>query len=159
MGLSAGGHLALSYAALNSHDKNSEALEGIKGVVAYYSPSDLRDLFSADHRSLFARLGAGTALKTLPGLDEETYRRYSPISWFTERMVPVMAVHGRADETVPYSSSVKMIRRLKVLGVKCRFLVHKTGGHGFEVRRKDYRTTRILEETVHFMRQAAAEHK
>jgi dipeptidyl aminopeptidase/acylaminoacyl peptidase len=70
-------------------------------------------------------------------------------------MVPVLAVHGRQDEVVPYFSSVNMIKRLKELAVPHRFLVHKTGGHGFEVIQKDYRTTRILEETVRFMRKLA----
>jgi acetyl esterase/lipase len=152
MGLSAGGHLALSYAACNSAGAKTEVMEGVRGVVAYYSPSDLRDLFSTEDKSLFARFGAGTAIKTLPRFDEEAYLRYSPISWFTEKMVPVMAVHGRRDEIVPYSSSVKMIKRLKELKVPCRFLVHKTGGHGFEVISKDYRTTKILEETVQFIK-------
>ena len=152
IGLSAGGHLALTYAAYNTAESMTKATAGVRGVVAYYAPSDLRDLFSPEDKSLLARFGAGSAVKTLPRFDEEAYLRYSPINWFTEKMVPVLAVHGRADEIVPYSSSVKMIKRLKELGVTCRFLVHKTGGHGFEVSRKDYRTTRILEETVQFIR-------
>jgi len=152
MGLSAGGHLALSYAAFNSSESNTGPMEGVRGVIAYYSPSDLRDLFSTEDKSLFARFGAGTAVKTLSHYDEEAYLRYSPTNWFTKKMVPVMAVHGRKDEIVPYSSSVKMIKRLKELGVTCRFLVHKTGGHGFEVISKDYRTTKILEETVQFVK-------
>lgn len=157
MGLSAGAHLALSYAAYTTSEKITEATKNIRGVVAYYAPSDLRDLFSTEDKSLFARFGAGTAIKKNPRLDEEAYARYSPINWFTERMVPVMAVHGRADEVVPYSSSVKMIKRLKELGITCRFLVHKTGGHGFEVVRKDFRTTKILEETVQFIKNLIGE--
>jgi len=153
MGLSAGGHLALSYAAFHSARENREALEGVKGVVAYYAPSDLRDLFlEEENKSLFVRFAAASTLKTLPQVDGETYEHYSPITWFTPRMVPVMAVHARKDQIVPFRSSFKMIKRLKELKVPCRFLVHKTGGHCFEVKEKDYRTTRILEETVRFMR-------
>ncbi len=155
MGLSAGGHLALCHAAFNTFSQGKtakKAMEGVCGVVAYYSPSDLADLFSPDDKSFFARFSVGTAMKSFPRFDEESYEKYSPVNSFTERMVPVMAVHGRLDETVPYYSSVKMIRKLKELGVSCRFLVHKTGGHGFEVRLKDYRTTLILEETVRFIR-------
>ena len=153
--MSAGGHLALHHAAFNTFEPNPNAMSGIRGVVAYYSPSDLKDLFSPEDKSFFARFGAGTALRTLPRFDEDVYERYSPINYFSSRMVPVMAVHGRQDEVVPYFSSVKMIKRLKELEVTCRFLVHKTGGHGFEVRRKDYRTTLILEETVRFMKKIA----
>ncbi|HAK45241.1 MAG TPA: hypothetical protein DCO79_04905 [Spirochaeta sp.] len=153
MGLSAGGHLALCHAAFNAGEA---AMEDVKAVVAYYSPSDLNDLFSNEDKSFFARFGAGTALKTIPQFDEEIYKKYSPINSISAEMVPVMAVHGRKDEIVPYSSSVKLIKRLKEEGVARRFLVHKTGGHGFEVRLKDYRTTLILEETVRFIRKAAA---
>jgi len=152
MGLSAGGHLALNFSAYHTSQANQAAMEGIRGVVAYYSPSDLKDLFSEDDKSIFARFGAGSAIKTLPQFDKAAYIKYSPIYKFTTNMIPVMAVHGRRDEIVPYSSSVKMIRRLKELKVPCRFLVHKTGGHGFEVRRKDYRTTKILEETAQFIK-------
>lgn len=152
LGLSAGGHLALSYAAFNSSLKNKAALEGIKGVVAYYAPADLRDLFSDEDKSLFVRFAAASTMKTLPQFDEEAYRRYSPITWFTAEMAPVLVVHARKDQVVPFRSSFKMVKRLKELKVPCRFLVHKTGGHCFEVKSKDYRTTRILEETVRFMK-------
>ena len=158
MGLSAGGHLALCHAAFNTFTQSpasARAMEGVKGVVAYYSPSDLKDLFSPEDKSFFARFGAGTALKAFPRFDEEAYEKYSPIYNLSKNMVPVMAVHGRQDEVVPYFSSVKLVRRLKELGVNCRFLVHKAGGHGFEVKLKDYRTTRILEETVRFIRKVA----
>lgn len=155
MGLSAGGHLSLYHAAFNTFKPNADAMAGIRGVVAYYSPSDLKDLFSQEDKSFFVRFGASTALKALPQFDADVYERYSPINYFSTRMVPLMAVHGRQDEVVPYSSSVKMIRKLKDLGVNCRFLVHKNGSHGFEVKLKDYRTTLILEETVRFMKKLA----
>jgi acetyl esterase/lipase len=155
MGLSAGGHLALYHAAFNTFKHNLGAMTGIKGVVAYYAPSDLNDLFSPEDKSFFARFGAGTALKALPRFDKDVYERYSPINFFSSRMVPVLAVHGRQDEVVPFFSSVNMVKRLKELGVNNRFLVHKTGGHGFEVKLKDYRTTLILEETVRFIRKVA----
>ena len=159
MGLSAGGHLALHHAALNTsgiEDSDQAVMDGVLGVVAYYPPSDLKDLFSSDDKSFFARFGAGTAMKTLPRFNEESYERFSPINNLTAAMVPVMTVHGRKDEVVPYSSSVKFVKRLKELGVPCRFLIHNTGMHGFEVRLKDYRTTLILEETVRFMKKLAS---
>lgn len=152
MGLSAGGHLALSYAAYHSFMDNSRALKGIRGVVAYYAPSDLRDLFGPDGKSLFARFAAGSTLKTLPRYDEKRYRHYSPLTWITPRMLPVAAVHGRRDRVVPFRSSFRLVKRLRQLGIPSRFLIHKKGDHGFEFRLKDYRTTRILEETLRFMR-------
>ncbi|MDC7124602.1 MAG: alpha/beta hydrolase [Spirochaetales bacterium] len=163
MGLSAGGHLALCHAAFNTcmSDEESESalsqnlMKGVCGVVAYYAPTDLIDLFSSEDKSFFARFGAGSAMKTLPRFDEDVYEKYSPINSFSKKMPPVMAVHGHKDEVVPFHSSVKTIKRLKALNVPCRFLIHKNGSHGFETKMKDYRTTLILEETVRFMRKIA----
>lgn len=157
LGLSAGGHLALYHASFNTFVPNPDAMKGIRGVVAYYSPSDLKDLFSPEDKSFFVRFGAGTALKALPRFDEDVYEHFSPINYFSSRMIPVLAVHGKLDEVVPYFSSVKMINRLKDLGINCRLMVHKTGGHSFEVKLKDYRTTLILEETVRFMKKLSEE--
>jgi acetyl esterase/lipase len=102
MGLSAGGHLALCHAAFNTIEPDSDAMEGVRGVIAYYSPSDLNDLFSTDDKSFFARFGASAALKTIPMFDDEIYHQYSPINHFSDKMVPVLAVHGRQDEVGPY---------------------------------------------------------
>lgn len=152
IGLSAGGHLALSYAAYNTSQKNHQAMKGILSVIAYYAPSDLRDLFAEDDKSLFVRLAAGSTLKTLPAFDEEVFIRYSPVTWLTSEMVPVLAVHGMKDETVPFRSSRTLVQRLKELGVHCRLLEHKNGGHCFEVKLRDIRTTQILEQTLRFVR-------
>ena len=66
MGLSAGGHLALLYSSYFTHTSNLKRMEGIRGVVSYYSPSDLRDLFSEEDKSLFARFSASATLKGTP---------------------------------------------------------------------------------------------
>ncbi len=152
MGLSAGGHLALSYAAYNTSQKNHQAMRGILSVIAYYAPSDLKDLYAPDDKSLFVRFAAGSTLKALPSFDEEAYIRYSPVTWLSRDMVPVLAVHGMKDETVPFRSSLTLVRRLKELGVHCRLLEHKNGGHCFEVKLRDIRTTQILEQTLRFIR-------
>ncbi len=152
IGLSAGGHLALSYAAYNTSQKNHQAMRGILSVIAYYAPSDLRDLYAPDDKSLFVRFAAGSTLKALPSFDEEAYIRYSPVTWLTSEMVPVLAVHGMKDETVPFRSSHTLIQKLKELGVHCRLLEHKNGGHCFEVKLRDIRTTQILEQTLRFIR-------
>lgn len=158
MGLSAGGHLSLLYSTYNSFIKDDKKMEGIKGVVAYYAPSDLNDIFISENKSLFARFSAKKTLKATPLEKKEIYDYYSPINWITENMVPCLIVHGKQDTTVPFYSSVKLIKELKAHNVKCEFLVHKNGSHSFDTRLNDLTTVNILEKTVRFVKKAFAIH-
>lgn len=157
MGLSAGGHLALLYSAYYSFNNAKEYMKGIKGVVVYYAPSDLKDIFSDDSKSLFAKFATLATLKGSPQKIEDIYEYYSPISWISERMPPILVVHGKNDLVVPFSSSVKLVKKLKEKGVKYMFLVHKTGGHTFEFELKDFQTVRIIEKTVKFIKELTKE--
>ncbi len=154
MGLSAGGHLALLYASYYTFMNNETKMKGIKGVCVYYSPSDLRDMFAKEQKSLFARFATMTTLKGIPKNKPDLYSYYSPIEWISERMIPTLVVHGRKDMVVPYNSSISLVSKLKSKNIPCRFLLHKAGGHGFETQLKDFRTIRILEETVRFMKKS-----
>ncbi|MCF8061437.1 MAG: alpha/beta hydrolase [Deltaproteobacteria bacterium] len=153
MGLSAGGHLALLYASFYTFLEQSAKTEGIKGVAAYYSPSDLRDLFGKEQRSLFARFAAMATLKGSPNKRPSQYFYYSPIEWISERMVPTLVVHGKKDMIVPYTSSINFIKKLKSKNVPCKLMVHKEGGHGFENNMNDFKTMKILEYTIRFIKQ------
>lgn len=152
MGLSAGGHLALLFSAYYTYSRNAEKTAGLRGVAAWYAPSYLEDIFSPEDKSIFARVAAAATMKGTPKTDAGIYRYYSPSSWVSERMIPTLIVHGREDSVVPFRSSENLTRLLQNTGVPCRFMVHKDGGHGFETRRKDLQTTRILTETVRWMR-------
>lgn len=157
MGLSAGGHLSLLYSEYYSFHNYKEHMEGIKGVVAYYAPSDLKDIFSNDSKSLFAKFATLATLKGSPQKLEDIYEYYSPISWISDKMPPTLIVHGKNDLVVPFDSSVKLVKKLKEKGVKCIFLVHKTGGHTFEFELRDFQTVRIIEKTVKFIKEMARE--
>lgn len=152
MGLSAGGHLSLLYSTYHTFNKNKKAMSGVKGVVAYYAPSDLNDIFISENKSIFARFSTSQTLKGLPTEKEEIYNYYSPINWASEDMIPCLIVHGKLDKVVPFSSSEKFVSRLKQLNIKNSFLVHKKGGHSFDTRLKDITTVNILEKTVRFVR-------
>ncbi len=152
MGLSAGGHIALLYASYYTFMNHETKMKGIKGVCVYYSPSDLRDMFAKEQKSLFGRFATMTTLKGIPKNKPDLYSYYSPIEWISERMIPALVVHGRKDMVVPYTSSVSLVRKLKSKNIPCKFLLHKAGGHGFETQLKDFRTIRILEETIRFMK-------
>jgi acetyl esterase/lipase len=152
MGLSAGGHLALLYASYYTFMNHETKMKGIRGVSVYYCPSDLRDMFGKEQKSLFARFATMATLKGIPINKPDLYYGYSPIEWISERMIPALVVHGRKDTVVPYTSSVNLVSKLKSENIPCRFLLHKEGGHGFETHLKDFQTIRILEETVRFMK-------
>lgn len=152
MGLSAGGHLSLLYSTYYTKTKNKDKLEGIKGVVAYYAPSDLRDIFKADNKSIFSRFATKKTLKADPQKKEDIYKYYSPITYLSKNMIPCLLVHGKEDQVVPFNSSVKFARKLKEYNIKYRFLVHKKGEHSFDTRRKDVSTVNILEGTLRFIR-------
>lgn len=150
MGLSAGGHLSLLYSTYNSYIENYINMEGIKGVIAYYSPSDLNDIFISNNKSIFARFAAKKTLNGDPLDKKEIYDYYSPINWVSERMVPCLVAHGKLDTTVPFKSSVNLIKKLKHYNVKCEFIVHKKGRHSFDTQLKDLTTVNILEKTARF---------
>ncbi|MDR7870756.1 MAG: alpha/beta hydrolase [Tissierellaceae bacterium] len=156
MGLSAGGHLSLLYASYNSFLDHEDKIEGIKAVVGYYSPSNLKDIFTSDNKSLFAKFGAARTLNGRPTEIEEIYDYYSPINWVSEKMLPTLLVHGKEDNTVPFSSSVNLVKRLKNLGVNTEFYVHKHAGHSFDTRFKDLTTINILEKTVRYLKKSVS---
>lgn len=152
MGLSAGGHLALLYSAYYSFCGSVEKMKGIKCVVAYYAPSDLKDIFKKDNKSLFARFATMATMKGLPDEIGDVYDYYSPIQWISTRMVPVFIAHGKMDNVVPFESSVRVARKLKKCDIPYKFFVHKNGGHTFEFILKDFKTVSILENTVNFLK-------
>ncbi|MGI6383198.1 MAG: alpha/beta hydrolase family protein [Tissierellaceae bacterium] len=154
MGLSAGGHLSLLYAAYNALLDNSEKIQGIKAVVAYYAPSNLKDIFSSDTKSLFAKFGASQTLNGRPTDIEEIYDYYSPINWISERMLPTLLVHGKLDEVIPFSSTVELFKRLKKHNIPSELYVHKTAGHSFDTRLKDLTTINILEKTLRYLKKS-----
>jgi len=152
MGLSAGGHLSLLYASYYTFCGSKEKMSGIKGIVAFYSPSDLKDIFEKDNKSLFARFATMATLKGLPNEKGDVYDYYSPINWISKRMLPTFIAHGKMDNVVPFISSVKLAQKLKKYDILYKFFVHKRGGHTFEFILKDFQTVRILENTSNFLK-------
>lgn len=152
MGLSAGGHLSLLYSTYHTDNNNIEKMEGIKGVVAYYSPSNLNDVFISENKSILAKLATKRTLKGLPAEEEEIYEYYSPIHWVSPKMVPTLVVHGKMDTTVPFESSVNFVKKLEENKVENRFLVHKKGIHSFDTKFDDIATINILKRTTRFIK-------
>lgn len=152
MGLSAGGHLALQHAAYHSYHGNLSEIKGVKCVVAWYAPSDLMDLWDDKVESLFARFAVSTTLKGLPTRDKEDYIRYSPITWVSEKMVPVFLVHGSGDKVVPVDSSVKLFNKLQKNNVEAYLEIYSNAGHAFEFELKTPKTIQLIGKTLKFLR-------
>ncbi|RKX42056.1 MAG: alpha/beta hydrolase [Thermotogae bacterium] len=157
MGLSAGGHLALYYATYHSYHNHIEKMRGIRGVVVWYAPSDLTDLWDWAVESLFARFSVVAVLKGLPSKNLEDYKLYSPITWVSKKMVPTFLVHGLSDGVVPAKSSIKTYKRLREEGVKAFLRLHPTGDHSFEFTMRDRYTIKILQDMIDFMHDAVTE--
>lgn len=152
MGLSAGGHLALLYATYFSSLEDTKFLDNIRSVVAYYPPTNLNDMIIDENKSLFTRLATKQTIKDSPTEIEDVYAYYSPITYLTKNMIPVLLVHGKEDDIVPFSSSVKFATKLIELDVPFEFLIHDEGQHTFDTSLKDYRTIEILEKTARFIK-------
>lgn len=152
MGLSAGGHLSLLYSTYYTNIMDKYRMEGIKGVVAYYPATDLKDIFIEDNKSIFSRFATRQTLKGDPTEKEEIYDYYSPITWISKNMVPCLIVHGEKDNVVPFKSSLNFMKELKKNNVKYKFLTHKKGQHSFDTRMNDISTINILERTVRFIK-------
>jgi len=154
MGLSAGGHLSLLYSTYFTNIENKSRMAGIKAVVAYYAPTDLKDIFISDNKSIFSRFATRKTIKANPKSKEEIYDYYSPINWISKNMVPCLLVHGKLDDVVPFNSTVKFSQKLKDYNIKHIFLVHKNGNHSFDTKLNDIATVKILERTARFIKRA-----
>ena len=155
MGLSAGGHLSLLYSTYNTFKyKFSESMDGIKSVVAYYPPTNLKDILDEDNKSLFARFATKRTMKGSPEEIEKIYDYYSPINYVSESMIPTLIVHGVNDNTVPFNSSVRFVKKLKEYNIPHSFLIHKKADHTFDTRLKDYTTVNILDKTFRFIKKS-----
>lgn len=152
MGLSAGAHLSLLYSTYFSSTENKEYMEGIKAVVAYYPPADLKDILKDDNKSLFAKFGVRQTLKDSPSDIDDIYKYYSPITYVSKHMIPTLLAHGEEDTVVPFISSVKFSNALFDNKINHEFLIHKTADHSFDTILKDYTTINIIEKTIRFIK-------
>lgn len=152
MGLSAGGHLSLLYSTYYTNIKDEKSMSGIKGVVSYYAPTDLKDIFISDNKSIFSKFATKQTLRADPVEKEDIYDYYSPITWVSENMIPCLIAHGKMDTTVPFQSSEKFVNILKKYHIKHTFLVHKKGEHSFDTKQNDVSTVNNLKRTIRFIK-------
>ncbi len=123
IGESAGGQLA-AMAALRPDADGS-----MRGVVAFYTPSDLATLVRTSNLIPDNVRDAvkGTLFDTIlmAGLTE-----FSPINAVSSASPPFLLIHGTDDPVVPFAQSERFCDKLRACNVGCDIYTVQGGGHG-----------------------------
>jgi acetyl esterase/lipase len=135
-GASAGGHLAELVATADQ----SAGLEGdggwpnvssrVQAASAYYGASDFTvGAMQFQHHTgkVIVKLFRGTE-KEKP----ELYRKASPIFYVSKDDPPLLLVHGKQDDLVPFDQSVRMADAYRRIGLPVEFIPVENAGHDFE---------------------------
>ena len=132
VGNSAGGHLAMLAAwaddpAFAAPDL-AETSAVIRGVVAWYGPSDLAAYYAHNgNREQIEMLLGG-----LPSEQPERARRYSPISYMRPGLPPTLLFQGTHDSGVPVTATRQLRDRLVAAGVPTVYVEFPTAEHAFD---------------------------
>ncbi|MEP0713920.1 alpha/beta hydrolase [Algoriphagus sp.] len=121
-GASAGGHLALLHAYKHA------SIGNIKAVVAFFSPTDLAELYDFNFLTVAGLRGL---LGGNPSENPTAYAESSPITFVDEQAVPTIFFHGTVDQVVPISQSELLAIALSEAGVPHEFIKVPNQGHGF----------------------------
>ena len=127
-GNSAGAHLALvaggtpDLAEFEGDGGNAGAGTQVAAVISIYGPADL------------VGGGASEAIAGLMGSDasEERLRAASPVTYAKSDYPATMLMHGTADTTVPYQSSLLMHEALRKAGVPVDLHLFADQPHAFD---------------------------
>ncbi len=126
-GRSAGAQLVLATAY-------SRKENGIKGVAAFYGPTDM--LWTYDHPDnmliMDSRMVQRDFLGGTPAEVPERYNAESPLFYVTSETVPTLLVHGKLDAHVYIEQSVRLTKKLDENKVKNVFLSLPWATHGCE---------------------------
>lgn len=121
-GVSAGGHLALNYAYLES---NAHQLKGVVGIVA---PTDLTS-------ELLRKGGLEQPIQQLIGKTykeaPEDYRRASPLYILKSNKPPTVLFYGGKDKVVPQEQGEFLKLKLNLLQVKNSYYFYPEETHDF----------------------------
>ena len=123
-GHSAGGHLATLAGVLGEGDTRVQA------VVGYAPVTDFE-------YELPVRKGVSLSLRNLHNVPEEPnpesiaiLRETAPLNHVKPGLPPFLLLHGDADKTVPYPTSVNFQARLRAAGVPCELITIPGAPHG-----------------------------
>jgi alpha-L-fucosidase 2 len=123
-GHSAGGHLATLAGVLGEGDTRVQAVVGFAAVTDF-------------EYELPVRGGLSLSLQNLHGQPQEVtpaslaiLRATAPIHHIKPGLPPFLLLHGDADKTVPWQTSVNFQARLRAAGVRCDLITLPGAGHG-----------------------------
>ncbi|HEY0862975.1 MAG TPA: alpha/beta hydrolase [Lacunisphaera sp.] len=123
-GHSAGGHLATLAGVLGTGDTRVQA------VVGYAPVTDFE-------YELPARGGLSPSLQGLHHQPKEVtpgslaiLRETAPVNHVQPGLPPFLLLHGDADQTVPYQTSLNFQAKLRAHGVRCDLITIPGAGHG-----------------------------
>jgi acetyl esterase/lipase len=129
VGDSAGGELALMAAMLPAENEFGSVTK-IAAVIDFYGVADVRALLEGPSKRDFTVQWVGT------GLDAgDLAKKLSPLTYVRKDVPPVLAIHGDADQVVPYGQSEQLVAALKQAGVKAELITVAGAGHGFSNQR------------------------
>lgn len=66
---------------------------------------------------------------------------------------PMLIVMAANDRIISPACNDDFVRRARKMGYKISYQIHKTGGHGFELLNDNSETSKIIEETIRFIKQ------
>jgi acetyl esterase/lipase len=130
MGHSAGGHLSLITGMLpvsSGLDRECAGNKELKvaAIIDWFGITDVNDLFEGPNQQDYAI----TWLGSLPDR-EQIGKRVSPLTYVRPGLPAILMIHGDADDTVPYSHSVRLHAALDKAGVPNELLTIPGGKHG-----------------------------
>ncbi len=117
-GASAGGHLALMVGM-------APAIK-VAGVIDFFGIADVVDQIDGPHKQPYAAAWIPEQPDRM-----ELARRLSPIFNVRKGLPPILAIHGDADQVVPYDQSVRLTKALRAAADDAELITILGGQHGF----------------------------
>jgi acetyl esterase/lipase len=130
MGHSAGGHLSLITgmlplsAGLDRECAGDKELK-VAAIVDWFGITDVNDLLQGPNLQDYAVTWLGSLTDR-----DQIAKRVSPLTYVRPGLPPTIMIHGDADDTVPYSHSVRLHQALDKAGVPNELLTIPGGKHG-----------------------------
>lgn len=137
LGFSQGGMLSLLMAA--------HASEHLQTVIAYYPVTDFNAWFDRDKRNFIESLIYSFMRRHFyqesGARNESEFRKMltdaSPMTWVKDMNVPILLIHGDADNSAPVDESRKLYAELRGLGKTVDILEVPNGVHIFNWRQEN----------------------
>ncbi len=138
-GASSGGHLSLMLGMSDEFrlfdvGENLQESSQANVVIDFFGPADFSNLTVAvGYECIYLVLGdqtrQGRKVEDLSiGLLEKA-KKYSPITYASEKYAPTLILHGTNDWIVPITHSAVFYQKLHSLGVRCQLYVQNGGEH------------------------------